>query len=56
MLNTYKDVLDVNDLCAVLRISRKTAYSLLKQGIIPYKKIGRVYRIRKTAVIEYLNK
>jgi excisionase family DNA binding protein len=41
-------------MCVVLRIGRKTAYSLLQSGEIPYRRIGRNYKIRKDAVIAYL--
>ena len=54
MLETYNEVIDINDLCEILHIGRKSAYQLLKHGEIPYKRIGRIYRIRKDAVIEYL--
>lgn len=54
MLEAYSDILDVKDLCAILRIGRKTAYQLLRSGAIPYRKIGRNYKIRKDMVIRYL--
>jgi len=56
MLEKYNDVININDICDILHISKKTAYKLLKKGEMPYKKIGRIYRIRKTAMIEFLNK
>ncbi len=54
MLEAYTDILDVKDLCEILRISRKTAYQLLRSGAIPYRKIGRNYKIRKDMVTKYL--
>lgn len=54
VLDTYSDVLNVKDICKILRIGRKTAYSLLKSGKLPYRRIGRCYKISKEAVIEYL--
>ena len=54
MLENYQDVLDIKDMCKVLRIGRKTAYKLLQNGQIPYRKIGRNYKIRKDALITYL--
>ena len=56
MLEEYSDVLDVIDLCIILRIGRKKVYEILLTGEIPYKRIGRNYKIRKDAVIEYLKK
>lgn len=54
MLEAYSDILDVKDLCAILRIGRKTAYQLLRSGVISYRKIGRNYKIPKEMVIKYL--
>ena len=54
MLETYPDVLEIRDLCSILRIGRKTAYQLLSSGEIPYRRIGRNYKIRKDAVIHFL--
>ena len=53
MLENFPDVLEVKDICSILRIGRKTAYQLLNSGN-PYRRIGRNYKIRKDAVIDYL--
>ncbi len=55
MLEEYKDVLTVEDLCKILRIGKNSAYKLLKNGLISNIKIKRKYIIPKTAVISYLN-
>lgn len=55
MLENYNEVLNIKDICAILRIGRKIAYHLLQNGEIPYRRIGRNYKIRKDAIIEYLN-
>lgn len=54
MLEPYNDILDVKDLCEILRIGRKKAYQLLRSGVIPYRKIGRNYKIPKELVIKYI--
>ena len=54
-LKAYPDVLEVRDLCAVLGISAKTAYTLLRSGGIAYIRIGRVYKIPKKSVRRYLD-
>ena len=54
MLTDYRDVLDVKDICEILRIGRKTAYGLLKSGKLPYRKIGRCFKIPKAGLIRYL--
>ena len=58
MLENYQDILEIKDICAVLRIGRKTAYKLLQSGQIPYRKVGRNYKIRKEELwisIKYRN-
>ena len=54
MLEKYKDVLEVEDLCEILGIGRNTAYKILKNNIIPNRRIGRKYIIPKCGVINYL--
>lgn len=56
MLDNYHDVLNTTDVCTILRIGRKTAYRLLNSGEIPCRRIGRNYKVRKDALIEYLQK
>lgn len=56
MFDNFADVVDVNEVCVMLRISKKKAYTLLKAGKITYRKIGRVYRIPKKAVIQFIMK
>ena len=54
MLENYSDVLEIKELCEILRIDRKTAYRLLHNGELSYRKIGRHYKIPKESVIKYL--
>lgn len=54
MLENYSDVLEIKELCEILRIDRKTAYHILHNGELFYKKIGRHYKIPKESVIRYL--
>lgn len=54
MFSQYPDVVSINDLMAMLKIGRDTAYNLLRMGIIKNIKIGRQYRIPKCYIIEYL--
>lgn len=55
MFEKFPDVIDVQGLCDMLHISKKTAYRLLCNGQIPYRKIGRIYRIRKRDVIKFMS-
>jgi excisionase family DNA binding protein len=50
----YPDILDVTQMSAMLKVSKKTAYKLLKQGRIDCLKVGRDYKIPKANVIRYL--
>ena len=54
MFEHYSDVWNVNELCLALKISKKTAYYLLSHGDIPYRKVGRHYKLRKMDVINYI--
>jgi len=55
LLEDYLDVLTVDDVCGILRLSRRSVMRLIKSGEIRARKIGRVYRISKYAVVDYLN-
>lgn len=54
LLRNYPDVLDVSQMCEILKISSKTAYSILHAGSIESLKVGRAYRIPKLNLIKYL--
>lgn len=54
-LKTCPDVLEVKDLCAVLNISEKTAYGLLRRGVIQHIRIGRIYKVPKKSIYKYLD-
>ena len=41
MLQGYPDVLNIEQMCEILKISTKTGYRLLKDGQIQNLKIGR---------------
>ena len=48
-------VFKVEDIANMLSISRNTAYELVRSGKIRSVKIGRIYRIPRSAVEDYLN-
>jgi excisionase family DNA binding protein len=56
MLHEYPDILTVGQLQQVLKIGRNTAYKLLNDNVIKSKRIGKIHKIPKSNVIEYLNK
>ena len=54
VFSEYPDVLTVQQLAAMLRISTKTAYKLVNDGEIKSITIGRNYKIAKVFVLDYL--
>lgn len=54
MLDEYRDVLTVNELCEILMIGKNSAYTLLGTHKIAAFRIGRCWKIPKVAVITYL--
>lgn len=50
----FPDVLTVQQLADILHISRHSAYHLLQNGQIRHRKVGRIYRIPKQAVADFL--
>lgn len=55
LFREYPDVVDVKQLCEMLGgISAKTACRLLQENRIEHFKIGRIYKIPKIHVLEYL--
>ena len=51
MFDKFTDIVNVNDVCKMLHISKNTVYALIQSGELPAKCIGRIYRIRKADVI-----
>lgn len=54
MLKDYPDVLDVPQLSEFLGVSKKTIYSLLRNGEISAVKVGRSYKVPKVLILKYL--
>ena len=53
-LREYPDVLTVFDVASILKLGKNTAYKLVKNGTIKSHKIGKIYRIPKICLQEYL--
>lgn len=51
----YPDVVSVDELQAMLRIGRNSAYDLLRSGAIQTLKIGKKYIIPKLNVVKYIS-
>ena len=54
MLEEYQEILTVDETCEVLRIGYNVMYELLSTGKLKAYRNGRVWRIPKKAVIEYI--
>ena len=56
MFDLYDDLLDIEAARELLRTSRNSLYKLLHSGDLKGYQQGRVWRIPKQAVIEYIKK
>lgn len=56
MLEQYNDILTITDVCEILLIGRNRAYELLQMGELHGFQLGRVWKIPKIALEEYLKK
>lgn len=51
---TYDEMISLEDLCEILTIGKNTAYHLLKTNQIRAFKIGRIWKIPRDSVSEYV--
>ena len=54
MFKDYNDLVSIDELCEILSIGRNMAYRLLSAGDIKAMRIGRVWKVTKEAVEEYI--
>lgn len=54
MQTEYIDLITIDELCELLMIGRTTAYNLLRSGEVKAFKIGRVWKISKASVENYI--
>ncbi len=52
----YPDIITIPQLTDMLQIGKNTAYELVANNEIKSIRIGRIYKIPKQNVIDYLNK
>ena len=50
----YPDVMDAKQVSALLGVSTKTVYRLLREGSLASLKIGREFRVPKVNVMKYV--
>ena len=54
MLETYDDLLTTEEACEALKIGKHALYELLDSGKLKGFRNGRVWRIPKQAVVEFI--
>ena len=54
-IDDLPDVLTVTQLAKVLRISKNTAYKLIREGRIRITRLGRIIRISKHDLLIFVN-
>ena len=54
MLEAYDDLLTTDEACEVLKIGKNALYELLAAGTLKAFRNGRVWRIPKQAVTEFI--
>lgn len=54
MFNQYEDIMTVSDVAEALFIGKNRTYELLNEGALKGFRIGRVWKIPKAAVQEYI--
>jgi excisionase family DNA binding protein len=54
-MNTEKsDILNLEQACELLQLSRSTIYKLLQAGKLPHRRAGRQYRFSKQALEDWV--
>lgn len=54
-LSSYPDVLLPEEAAVILQIGRNTIYRMLKDGTLKSMRIGKLYRIPKQYLLDYIN-
>ena len=54
MLENYGDVLTIKDIMKILGVGRNTAYGMLQDKTLKYRKYGKRYFIPKQSIIDFL--
>lgn len=54
MFNQYEDLLNVEEFCEILGIGKNAAYEILNKGEVKAFKRGRIWKIPKISVEDYV--
>lgn len=55
MLKDYPDVLTVSQVAEILGVCDKSVYRLIHTKVLGFRRIGRVIKVPKVCVSDYLN-
>jgi len=55
MFNNDYDILTIDELMDYLNVGRNTAYELLRKGEIKAFKIGKIWKVSRKAIDEYIS-
>ncbi|MBT3236263.1 MAG: helix-turn-helix domain-containing protein [Bdellovibrionales bacterium] len=53
-MKSYPEVMTTDDVLEYLKISRKTLMKLIREGMVPARKVGKNYRYLKSELEKYL--
>ena len=54
MFKNYPDIVEIKDLCNMLRIGKNTAYELISDGKLKSIRIGKIHKIPKKYILDFL--
>ncbi len=54
MLNQYNEIITIDELCDILMIGKNVAYRLLTKNKIKAFRIGKIWKIPRESVREYI--
>jgi len=54
LFENYKDVVNIEELTQMLDIGKNKAYELINSGIIKSFKIGKIHKIPKVWIMDYI--
>ena len=54
MIEEYSELVTIDELCDILMIGRNTAYKLLNEKRLKAFRIGRVWKISRQSVLDYI--
>lgn len=55
LFKDYPDILTVSDVAEIMRVGKKTVYTLMRTGKLRYAKVGKKHVSSKAWVKDYLN-